>query len=126
MMCLAQLCPTYFNQRSSHFIIYDMLTITYYYNTNMLRSRIYLIYTMALDNSSLEMIILNQISLFILILLLTQSVKYAQLALVLKAIICIYKQTPYSGNTIGSEQVSEKIKDSSTTSMTEYKRYGLC
>ena len=102
-----------------------MLTITYYYNTNMLRSRIYLIYTMALDNSSLEMIILTQISLFSLILLLTQSVKYAQLALVLKAIICIYKQTPYSGNTIESEQVSEKIKDSSTTSMTEYKRYGL-
>ena len=125
-MCLAQLCPIYFNQRSSHFIIYDMLTITYYYNTNMLRSRIYLIYTMALDNSSLEMIILTQISLFSLILLLTQSVKYAQLALVLKTIICIYKQTPYSGNTIESEQVSEKIKDSSTTSMTEYKRYGLC
>ena len=119
-------CPIYFNQRSSHFIIFDMLTITYYYNTNMLRSRIYLIYTMALDNSSLEMIILTQISLFSLILLLTQSVKYAQLALVLKAIICIYKQTPYSGNTIESEQVSEKIKDSSTTSMTEYKRYGLC
>ena len=125
-MCLAQLCPIYFNQRSSHFIIFDMLTITYYYNTNMLRSRIYLIYTMALDNSSLEMIILTQISLFSLILLLTQSVKYAQLALVLKTIICIYKQTPYSGNTIESEQVSEKIKDSSTTSMTEYKRYGLC
>ena len=103
-----------------------MLTITYYYNTNMLRSRIYLIYTMALDNSSLEMIILTQISLFSLILLLTQSVKYAQLALVLKTIICIYKQTSYSGNTIESEQVSEKIKDSSTTSMTEYKRYGLC
>ena len=55
---------------------------------------------MVLDDSSLEMILFYQLSLVMVTLLLTRSVKCAELAIFIKVLICIYKHKLSSRRTI--------------------------
>ena len=77
---------------------------------------------MVLDHLSLEMNIIHQISLFIVTLFLTRSVNCAKLAIVLKALVCIYKHKLSSGDTIEREENCITEKEFSTSSPEEYVR----